>query len=282
MIGLYLPSESKDSLSCHMSVGFPVPCTRAATRRDRPSHPAGQEWPFDLKHRRIDTEVDLTYIELAESVKALVLRSSAGQSGSSERSSESPVRSNETAEVHELPEAVRQPRVIVAKRQSTDTRIWKNAHEFADYLRAQYNMDVDVVTLGSLSFVEQVELVSAADVLVGITGSDLVNLMFLPKTGSIVEVFLMHQGEESFVPELSNMAALLGKNHFSYVSTGEIIFRDSGEDHRLLMRTKQAVVNIPDLAALVSHAALQAKSGSTLELHTCHSTDGYVRCTNPQ
>lgn len=238
-------------------------------------------FPFDLKHFVIDTEIDLDYVELAENVKARIgpplpeggqpsdaVWRTAVLRGIQDAGSESWVPS--TAE--------RRPRVVIARRREADTRIWENAQEFADLLREEHGMDAEVVTLGDLSFTDQVKVVGSADVLVGITGSDLVNLMFLPSEGSVVEIFPTLHGEEIFIPELSNMAALLGKNHFPYVTTGAVQVDES--QSRLLYRTKRVSVATPDLAALVGHAARQAISGSTLKYHRCRSQQGFVRCSS--
>ena len=176
----------------------------------------------------------------------------------------------------QLPKREGSPVVVLAKRKEPETRIWENVEDLALELRTGYGMRVEVVSLGELPFPQQVSTISAADVLVGITGSDLVNLMFLPPQGSVIEIFpsLDHQGV--FIPELGNMAKMLGKNHFSFVSDGNITV-DEGEA-RLLYRTKYIRVAVKDLAALVHFAVHQSLHGSSL-MHTgCIYNHVTARC----
>ena len=170
----------------------------------------------------------------------------------------------------------RPPRVLLSRRREADSRIWSNAEDCAEELRAMYGMQSQVVTFGDLSFEDQVRLTASADVLVGITGSDLVNMMFLPLSGSLVEIFPSLDHEQVFVPELGNMARLLGKNHFVYVTTGNLTLDYS--QHRLLYKAKRVTVPVADLAALISHAARQAISGSSMQHTECDNLDGVVSC----
>lgn len=148
--------------------------------------------------------------------------------------------------------------------------------EVANELRSGYGMRVEVVSMGELSFPMQVSTVSSADVLVGITGSDLVNLMFLPSKGSIIEIFpsVDHQGV--FIPELSNMAKMLGKNHFAFVSDGNITL-DDGEE-RLLYRTRFISVDVTNIAALVHLAAQTSLHGTSLSHTGCIYNHSIARC----
>ncbi|KAL0019453.1 hypothetical protein WJX77_002080 [Trebouxia sp. C0004] len=68
-----------------------------------------------------------------------------------------------------------------------------------------------VVTFGDLSFADQLLAVSDAAVLIGVTGSDLVNLVFLPSNAAIVEVFPVVQGQQVFTPELWHLAQMTGR-----------------------------------------------------------------------
>ena len=124
----------------------------------------------------------------------------------------------------------------------------------------------------------QVEKVAAADVLVGVTGSDLVSLMFLPPSGSVVEIFPAVGRKGIFVPELANMAVLLGKNHFPFVAHGNFTAVDEGES-RLLFRVQALNVGpVDSLAALVNHAAYQTTYGSSLQHSACALAEGFVQC----
>ena len=170
----------------------------------------------------------------------------------------------------------RPPRVLLSRRREAESRIWSNAEDCAEELRALYGMQSQVVTFGDLGFEDQVRLTASADVLVGITGSDLVNMMFLPLSGSLVEIFPSLDHEQVFVPELGNMARLLGKNHFVYVTTGNLTLDYS--EHRLLYKAKRVTVPVADLAALISHAARQAMSGSSMQHTECDNLGGVVSC----
>ena len=168
------------------------------------------------------------------------------------------------------------PRVILSKRKDSESRVWKNVEDLAAELSTDEDLDVRVVTFGTLPFFEQVQMAAEADVLVGITGSDLVNMMFLPLTGSIVEIFPAAEHETVFVPELANMAKMLGKNHFTYVSAGNITFNEA--ESRLIFRTKTIEVAVTDLAALVRHAVQQTRHGSYLQSFACTYTGLAVEC----
>jgi len=124
----------------------------------------------------------------------------------------------------------------------------------------------------------QVKKVAAVEVLVGVTGSDLVNLMFLPSSGSVVEIFPAVGHEGIFVPELANMAKMLGKNHFPFVTHGNLTAVNEGES-RLLYRVQELNVGpVSNLAALVNHAAYQTMYGSSLKHTSCQPVGGLVRC----
>ena len=168
------------------------------------------------------------------------------------------------------------PTIVLSRRKEPESRIWQNVNELALELRLGHEADVKVITFGELEFHQQVQTVAAADVLVGITGSDLVNLMFLPLTGSIVEIFPSMERENVFVPELANMAKMLGKNHFTYVANGNITLNEG--ESRLLFRTKAINVAVQDLAALIRHALHQTRHGSKLESFTCTYSRTNVQC----
>ena len=175
----------------------------------------------------------------------------------------------------------RKPTVVLARRKEPESRVWSNVEELASELREDQELAVKVVSFGELDFQQQVHTAAAADVLVGVTGSDLVNLMFLPLTGSLVEIFPSLQYEGVFVPELANMAKMLGKNHFTYVSEGNITLDEGrvldGRSH-LLQRTKYINVAVHDLAALVRHAVQQSYNGSALGSTVCSYDSTNVQC----
>ena len=59
-----------------------------------------------------------------------------------------------------------------------------------------------MVDFGKLSFQEQVRTVHDAAVLAGISGSDLINAIFLPSRGVLVEIDPSNRGAQVVLPEL--------------------------------------------------------------------------------
>ena len=143
-------------------------------------------------------------------------------------------------------------------------------------------MEASVVAFGNLSFAEQVLTAGQADVLVGITGSDLINLMFLPQFGSVVEIFPSYQQHNVFTPELYNMARMLGKNHLTYISAHNVTVtgdeRDEATVSRLLHNAKFIEVSIPHLGGFISTAVQQARGGSIWARTNCLHGDEALHC----
>ncbi len=77
---------------------------------------------------------------------------------------------------------------------------------------------VEIITFGSLPFKEQIATVSDAAGLVGISGSDLVNAMFMPDGAALVEIFPLNRGVPIINPELHNFARMLGITYARYTS----------------------------------------------------------------
>ena len=77
---------------------------------------------------------------------------------------------------------------------------------------------VDIVTFGLLSFREQIAAVSDAAGLVGISGSDMVNAMFMPDGAALIEIFPLNRGVPIINPELYNVARMLGLTYQRYTS----------------------------------------------------------------
>jgi len=186
-------------------------------------------------------------------------------------------------------EIKRAPRVVIAKRKPTDSRLLANAEDLAAVLHKSFRMDAAVVCFGDLTFPEQVKVAAQADVLVGITGSDLINLMFMPRYGSVVEIFpALLSGEsytpECYTPELYNMARMLGKNHLSYVSAGNVTVAhdESGNQigGKLLHSARLVTVSIPDVVAIIRVAALQALGGSVFGQTSCSKQGVSISCTS--
>ena len=77
---------------------------------------------------------------------------------------------------------------------------------------------VEVVTFGQLPFKQQIATVADAAGLVGLSGSDLVNAMFMPDGAALVEVFPLNRGAPIINPELHNFARMLGLTYVRYTS----------------------------------------------------------------
>ncbi|KAL0025597.1 hypothetical protein WJX79_006073 [Trebouxia sp. C0005] len=99
-------------------------------------------------------------------------------------------------------------------------------------------------------------------------GSDLMNLVFLPISGSIVEIFPVAQGRQVFTPELWNLAHMVGKNHLKYVSpyNSTLMLDEGGKvvGDRPVHQTKATEVHVPGLVALIEAAALSAVLENTV------------------
>lgn len=234
------------------------------------SIPRGHAFIFNIFKYQLDRQIDLDFIEFAETVKQV----------------HQPITPKLYNSEQDLdPDAIkRAPRVVISKRRPADSRILANAEELANFLRTNHKMDATVACFGELAFPDQVSIASHADVLVGVTGSDLINLMFLPLHGSIVEIFPAHNGESVFTPELYNMARMLGKNHLSYVSVGNVtVSLDESSAQlggKLLHSAKSISVSVPDVAALIQVAARQALGGSVWGRTSCRKHQENITCTS--
>jgi hypothetical protein len=183
-------------------------------------------------------------------------------------------------------QAKRAARIVVAKRKATESRVLANAEALAAFLRERYGMDAAVTCFGELPFSQQVSTAAQADVLVGVTGSDLISLMFLPRYGSIVEIFPAFNNENVFTPELANMARMLGKNHLSYVSLGNVTqsFDERGNQRggKLLHSAKSVTVSIPDAAGIIRVGAQQALGGSVWGRTSCRQEPDIISCMSEE
>ena len=77
---------------------------------------------------------------------------------------------------------------------------------------------VQTVTFGSLTFKQQIAAVSDVAGLVGISGSDLVNAMFMPDGAALIEIFPLNRGVPIVNPELHNFGRMLGLTYARYTS----------------------------------------------------------------
>jgi hypothetical protein len=123
----------------------------------------GRYFPFDLKHMTIDASPDMDYMELAENIKFLVLPPPVAVDNMTVNHMGAPG----LATPHDLegasdsksdPEGApgRAARVILARRNAPDNRVWANVEELASELVTGYGLQVEVVSFGAISFEEQV------------------------------------------------------------------------------------------------------------------------------
>lgn len=177
------------------------------------------------------------------------------------------------------PEQKLKLRAIVSQRRTTESRHWDNAGEVVTELEG-LDMNARLAVMGELSFEEQVQMVAAADVLVGVHGSDLLNMLWLPLGGSIVEIFPKVDRKAMYIPELPNLSGLLAKGHFVYVSSGEVLI-DPNEHG--VFRVRHMNVTASDVAPLIQLAASQAREH--LRLEGIHCSTNYevnlITCSAP-
>ena len=153
-------------------------------------------------------------------------------------------------------------RVVVAMRKQSESRRLNNAKELLVALES-FGFDAELVTFGDLSFADQLKIISDAAVLVGVTGSDLVSLVFLPTNAAIIEIFPVAQGEQVFTPELWHLAQMSGKQHLKYVSPYNSTLMVDGNGQatgdRPVHQVNSTDVHVPSLAALVKSATLMVQ-----------------------
>ena len=193
-------------------------------------------FPFDLHFYEVDKGFDCNFFELAWGVKR-----SLGIDPSQQANLK---------------------RVVVAQRKPSESRHMNNSSELLLALEGR-GFNASAVTFGELSFPDQLRAVSEAAVLVGVTGSDLVNLVFLPLNAVIIEVFPIVQGEQVFTPELWHLAQMTGKQHLKYVSpyNSSVLRDDQGHviGDKPVHQVKATDVHVPSLTALIESASLMVK-----------------------
>ena len=194
-------------------------------------------FPFDLDHYETDKSADCNMMELASGVKK--------QYG---------------LDPDKKPNL---RRVVVAQRKPSESRRLNNAYELIDAL-VLLGYDAALVTFGELSFADQLKIVSDAAVLVGVTGSDLVSLVFLPVNAAVVEIFPVAAGHQVFTPELWHLAQMSGKQHLKYVSpyNSTLMVDESGQliGDKPVHQVNATDVHADSLVALVQSAALMVQS----------------------
>ena len=220
------------------------------------SLPAG--FPFDLHYYELDIILDCNMVELAWGVKQHY-----------------GIDPNQATHTN---------KIIVAQRRQTESRRLNNVTELVGVLEGKgYN--VSIVTLGDLPFEQQLEAVQDAAVLVGVTGSDLVNLVFLPLVATIIEVFPMVQGVQVFTPELWHLAQMSGKHHLKYVSPyhSSLLYDAEGnvQGDRPVHQVDSTPVPVPSLAALIESAVLTCQMNVRMRTRMAPEKRGSaVSCTS--
>ena len=124
--------------------------------------------------------------------------------------------------------------------------------------------NASVATFGDMTFLAQLRMIADAKVLVGVSGSDLVSLLFIPLKAVVVEVFPLVLGTPVFCPELANQARNCGKLHRPYYSPfNATLFEDpeTGRpiDARPIHQTKLVEVHVPDIISHIQ-GAVQASN----------------------
>ena len=106
---------------------------------------------------------------------------------------------------------------MIATRKENESRRLANAHELAESMRTQ-GWNVSLATFGDMTFEAQLRILANTTVLVDVSGSDLVSLLFMPLKAVVVEIFPLVLGVPVFCPELANQARNCGKLHRPYYS----------------------------------------------------------------
>ena len=151
-------------------------------------------------------------------------------------------------------------RILIATRKESESRRLVDAEKVADHLSSQ-GWNVSVVTMGDLSFEQQLRMVTDAKALVGVSGSDLVSMLFMPFRAAVVEIFPMVMGVPAYNPELSNQARNCGKVLRPYYSPfNATLFANepTGEPvdatHTLLRQSKTVKIDVAGLVATIQGA----------------------------
>ncbi|KAK9835850.1 hypothetical protein WJX74_009329 [Apatococcus lobatus] len=152
-------------------------------------------------------------------------------------------------------------KVTLAARQPGEERYLSNAEDLAKAMEAR-EFHVQTVTFGSLTFKQQIAAVADVAGLVGISGSDLVNAMFMPDGAALIEIFPLNRGVPIVNPELHNFGRMLGLTYARYTSpiNATLLYDADGNvvGDALLRQIDQAVVDVPGCTAAVESAVLQA------------------------
>ena len=149
-------------------------------------------------------------------------------------------------------------RILVAARKGSESRRLLDANEVATQLSSQ-GWNASVVTMGDLSFEQQLRLVADAKLLVGVSGSDLISMLFMPFRAAVVEIFPMVLGVPAYNPELANQARNYGKILRPYYSPyNATLFTDESTgkpvDATPLRQSNLVKVDVAGLVATIQGA----------------------------
>lgn len=138
-------------------------------------------------------------------------------------------------------------------RKENESRRLENAGELTTQL-AETGWNVTQVTLGSLPFKQQIQLMSDAKVLIGVHGSDLVSFLFMPFRAVVIEILPLVMGTPLLNPELANQARNYGKIHRQYFSPYNATLVTDPETGQPIQampvhQAKLVRVHVPDLIA---------------------------------
>ena len=156
-------------------------------------------------------------------------------------------------------------RVTTSTRKESESRRLANAQELANSM-LDMSWNVSIATLGDMTFEAQLLMMVDAKVLVGVSGSDLVSLLFMPFKAVVIEMFPLVLGVPVSCPELSNQARNCGKLLRPYYSPyNATLFEDpnTGQpiEARPIHQTTLVQVNIP---SMLSHIEGAVQSSNAL------------------
>ena len=138
--------------------------------------------------------------------------------------------------------------------------------------------------MGNMTFQAQLQVVADAKVLVGVSGSDLVSLVFMPFRAAIVEIFPLVLGTPVFCPELGNLARNSGKVHRPYFSAyNASLFEDPETGQPIAARPihQSKLVDL-HVASLVAHIQGAVQAADAMMFYGFHMdmdrTGSLTRC----
>lgn len=175
------------------------------------------------------------------------------------------------------------PHVVIVRRQKT--RVLQDAEALRATLSTA-GMTATILPAGTMNFKQQVNAVGRAAVMVAVHGADLMNMAWLPRGASVVEIAPVHDGYRGRTvmrkPDYFNIARLLGLRHLEYVSpSNATLLLDSSTgtvaDWNHVNFVASVPINIPHLTAIVK-TAIMAACGSCYEPCGPVDSEGRLQC----